>query len=88
MLLFRFEHKTGSPHRQIFWATPGGGLDPGESYEDAACREMLEETGTTIEDPGPRVARRTAVFRAPTGEMVEADERYFVPRLGSLKIPK
>jgi 8-oxo-dGTP diphosphatase len=32
------------------WAVPGGGQDPGESYEAAARREMLEETGYTVGD--------------------------------------
>jgi ADP-ribose pyrophosphatase YjhB (NUDIX family) len=27
------------------WATPGGGLNPGESYAAAASRELAEETG-------------------------------------------
>lgn len=27
------------------WVLPGGGIDPGESPEQAACREMEEETG-------------------------------------------
>ncbi|MYE54873.1 MAG: NUDIX domain-containing protein, partial [Chloroflexi bacterium] len=27
------------------WITPGGGLDPGETREDAAIRELYEETG-------------------------------------------
>ena len=27
------------------WATPGGGLNPGESYAAAASRELTEETG-------------------------------------------
>jgi 8-oxo-dGTP diphosphatase len=32
------------------WAVPGGAQDPGESYEAAARREMLEETGYTVGD--------------------------------------
>lgn len=28
-----------------WWTTPGGGLDPGESWAEAALRELREETG-------------------------------------------
>lgn len=28
-----------------YWFTPGGGLDPGESWADGAARELVEETG-------------------------------------------
>ena len=31
LLLFKFAHRSGPLAGQTFWATPGGGLDPGES---------------------------------------------------------
>ncbi|AMM20782.1 DNA mismatch repair protein MutT [Frondihabitans sp. PAMC 28766] len=37
------------------WITPGGGVDPGETHVQAAIRELHEETGQTISDPGPVV---------------------------------
>ncbi|MFZ7088759.1 NUDIX hydrolase [Curtobacterium sp. RRHDQ10] len=37
------------------WITPGGGVEPGESHRDAAVRELHEETGIVIDDPGDSV---------------------------------
>ena len=59
-LLFRFEHKHGALSGRRFWATPGGAVKPGESFEQAACREMLEEIGSLVENPGTEVAQRVA----------------------------
>ncbi|MEO0870771.1 MAG: NUDIX domain-containing protein, partial [Pseudomonadota bacterium] len=54
--------------------------EPHESFEEAARRELFEETGLTVK-PGAEVARTTPHFKTIEGEWVQADERYFLVRV-------
>jgi len=52
------------PEAGTWWLTPGGGIEDGESIEDALVREILEETGLVLpaERVGSIVATRVAEF--------------------------
>jgi 8-oxo-dGTP pyrophosphatase MutT (NUDIX family) len=80
VLLFRFEYKSGALAGQTYWATPGGALEAGESFESAARRELFEETGILIDIVGQHIAEREFVPQMPYGEQVLAHERFFLVR--------
>ena len=46
---------SSSLHGEGTWTLPGGKLDFGESFEDAAFREVLEETGIKIDKKSLRL---------------------------------
>lgn len=47
---FLMQQRHGS-HGVGTWSVPGGHLEHGESWEDAARREVMEETGVVISSP-------------------------------------
>jgi len=80
VLLIKRAH---DPYKGL-WTLPGGRLEPGETIEQCAIREVAEEIGVTIRNPrlvmtqalGRDLAFRLAVFVTPdfTGKITASDE--------------
>jgi ADP-ribose pyrophosphatase YjhB (NUDIX family) len=65
------------PDRTL-WATPGGGVEPGETLEEAITRELAEEVGLVDVELGPIIWQRTHVF--PFAAFSGQREKFFLVR--------
>ncbi|MFT4676817.1 MAG: 8-oxo-dGTP pyrophosphatase MutT (NUDIX family) [Patiriisocius sp.] len=62
------------------WTLPGGGIDPGESAENCARREVFEETGFTINGKIEPIWHTTINF-VFQNKPRESHEQYFLARV-------
>ncbi len=71
-------HRTAEGY--AWWATPGGGIDAGESPEEAARREVFEETGLVEFELGPWIWSRVVDYPF-NGAWYRQPERYYLVRV-------
>ncbi|MET9549664.1 NUDIX hydrolase [Streptomyces sp. NPDC006627] len=77
-ILLLHGHEPGDP-ADDWWFTPGGGLEGDETREQAALRELREETGITEVEFGPVLWRRVCSFPF-AGRRWDQDEWYYLAR--------
>ena len=58
-----------SSHGIGMWAPPGGHMEFGESFEECAAREVLEETGLVIKNP---------LFYDLTNDIFEKEHKHYI----------
>jgi ADP-ribose pyrophosphatase YjhB (NUDIX family) len=80
VLLTRFAYRDGV----VVWTTVGGGVEPGETYAEAARRELLEEAGLEVAEVGSCIWTRDHAIPQPVSFDLQR-ERFFLVRAPSFE---
>jgi hypothetical protein len=79
ILLLKVVDDAGILDEPVLWITPGGGVEPGEEFEDTALRELWEETGLRDLPLGPLGAAATSGAGAATSSTPTSSSSWSAP---------
>lgn len=71
IFLFRYTFDFFADSEEV-WITPGGGLDEGETFEEALERELFEELGIKLTESAPEIFYRIPLYVLKDGKKYEA----------------
>ena len=80
-----FLHRFSAPRNPGIWIAPGGGVDDGESDEDALLRELSEELSLSQAALGPWVWYRRHIW-AWRGTILDSRERFALAKVDPAEI--
>jgi 8-oxo-dGTP pyrophosphatase MutT (NUDIX family) len=86
VLLFHYQDP---PPKADHWTTPGGGVEDGEDFYAAACRELVEETGWTDVPVAPEevLLDVNVQFSGYFMALVRQYDHYFIGRVAEPSRP-
>ena len=73
------------PAQPTRWITPGGGVEPGETHDEGARRELFEETGLEIDDLGAPVWNLDFVVDYEGGDHDTGHAEYYLTRTSTFQ---